>query len=93
MALVHAETIPDIPAVPVNGNGCFIPGVPGAGGQQWCIGSTYELDPYIAADLGSQHMENMDRLKHLLPGMGQDLADTLDRGPVTQWSADALRHT
>lgn len=84
---IYAETIPDIPAVPVNGNGCFIPGVPGAGAQQWCVGSTYELDPYLAADLGSQHMENMYRLKHLLPGMGQDLADTLDRGPVAQWSA------
>ena len=83
----YAETIPGLPAIPINGNGCFIPHVPDAEGEQWCVGSTFESDPRAAADIGSQHTSNMDRLQYLLPGTGLDLAETLDRGPVSQWSA------
>lgn len=83
----YAEAIPGLPAIPVNGNGCFIPHVPDAEGEQWCVGSTFESDPMAAADIGSQHVSNMDRLRYLLPETGLDLAETLDRGPVSQWSA------
>lgn len=83
----YAEAIPDLPAIPVNGNGCFIPHVPDAAGEKWCAGSTFETDPLAAADLWTQHTSNMDRLQQLLPGVGFTLAETLDRGPVAQWSA------
>jgi tRNA 5-methylaminomethyl-2-thiouridine biosynthesis bifunctional protein len=83
----YAEDIPGLPATPVNGHGCFIPHVPGAGGEQWVAGSTFETDALAAADLWAQHAANMARLQHLLPEGGAELAETLDRGPVAQWSA------
>ncbi len=83
----YAETIPNLPETPVNGNGCFIPHVPGPSGAQWCAGSTFETDPLAVADLGTQHAANMQRLAQLLPTHGFELAQTLDRGPVSLWSA------
>ncbi len=83
----YAETIPNLPDTPVNGNGCFIPHVPGPRGEQWCAGSTFETDPLAAADLGAQHAANLQRFAQLLPVHGGELAQTLDRGPVSLWSA------
>ena len=83
----YAEAIPDLPVTPVNGNGCFIPHVPDVAGERWCAGSTFEPDALTAADSWAQHTTNMQRLEHLLPGVGRELAETLDRGPVSQWSA------
>jgi tRNA 5-methylaminomethyl-2-thiouridine biosynthesis bifunctional protein len=61
--------------------------VPSATGEQWLAGSTFEPDALVASDLKAQHVANMERLRQLLPVDGFDLADTLDRGPVGQWSA------
>jgi tRNA 5-methylaminomethyl-2-thiouridine biosynthesis bifunctional protein len=83
----YAEAVPGLPETPVNGNGCFIPHVPDVAGEQWCAGSTFEPDGLVAADTWAQHALNMVRLRHLLPGVGAELAETLDRGPVSQWSA------
>jgi len=83
----YAEPIPGLPATPVNGHGCFIPHVPGDGGEHWFAGSTFETDAMAAADTSTQHTANMARLRQLLPMDGFDLAETLDRGPVTQWTA------
>jgi tRNA 5-methylaminomethyl-2-thiouridine biosynthesis bifunctional protein len=83
----YAEVLPGLPVHPVNGNGCFIPHVPSATGEQWLAGSTFEPDALVASDLKAQHVANMERLRQLLPVDGFDLADTLDRGPVGQWSA------
>jgi tRNA 5-methylaminomethyl-2-thiouridine biosynthesis bifunctional protein len=83
----YAEAVPGLPETPVNGNGCFIPHVPDVAGEQWCAGSTFEPDGLVAADTWAQHALNMARLRHLLPGVGAELAETLDRGPVSQWSA------
>ena len=83
----YAEIIPDLPSTPVNGNGCFIPHVPTAKGEQWFAGSTFEVDALAAADIWAQHAANMERLQYLLPEVGAELAETLDRGPVSLWSA------
>lgn len=83
----YQEAIPDLPAMPVNGNGCFIPHVPDGEGEQWCAGSTFEPDQLAAADLWGQHASNMGRLQHLLPANGHELAQTLDRGPISLWSS------
>ena len=83
----YAEALPDLPDRPINGNGCFIPHVPDAAGEQWCVGSTFEVDLKAAADIWAQHASNMDRLQRLLPAVGRELAEMLDRGPVSQWSA------
>jgi tRNA 5-methylaminomethyl-2-thiouridine biosynthesis bifunctional protein len=83
----YAEALEGLPQTPVNGNGCFIPHVPGARGMQWFAGSTFEPDAVAASDLRAQHAANMERLSELLPLEGFDLGETLDRGPVAQWSA------
>ncbi|MBI2750389.1 MAG: FAD-dependent oxidoreductase [Burkholderiales bacterium] len=83
----YAEVLPGLPATPVNGNGCFIPHVPGPDGEQWCAGATFEPDALAAADTQAQHALNMQRLRQLLPMAEYDLPDTLDRGPVTQWTS------
>lgn len=83
----YAEALPGLPTRPVNGHGCFIPHVPGAAGERWLAGATFETDPLIAADLPSQHAHNMQRLRELLPMADYDLPDTLDRGPVAQWTS------
>lgn len=83
----YAEAIPGLPATPVNGNGCFIPHVPGPNGEQWCAGATFEANALTAADTRAQHALNMQRLRQLLPMDTFDLPDTLDRGPVTQWTS------
>ena len=83
----YAEALEGLPQSPVNGNGCFIPQVPGTGGVQWFAGSTFEPDTLAASDLRMQHATNMERLSQLLPLEGFDLGETLDRGPVAQWSA------
>lgn len=83
----YAETLPGLPETPVNGNGCFIPHVPGPDGAQWCTGATFEPDALAAADTPAQHALNMQRLRQLLPMAEYDLPDTLDRGPVAQWTS------
>jgi len=83
----YAEALEGLPQTPVNGNGCFIPHVPSARGVQWFAGSTFEPDALAASDLRAQHTANMERLSQLLPLEGFDLGETLDRGPVAQWSA------
>jgi len=83
----YAEALAGLPETPVNGNGCFIPRVPGAAGTQWFAGSTFEPEIRAASDLGAQHMANMERLNHLLPLEAFDLGETLSRGQVSQWSA------
>lgn len=83
----YAETLPNLPPTPLNGNGCFIPHVPGPQGDQWFAGSTFETDPWAAADSGGQHATNMQRLAQLLPVDGVELAAALERGPTAQWSA------
>lgn len=87
----YAEPIADLPATPVNGNGCFIPCIPGPAGDQWAAGSSFETDALAATDIWTHHAANMARLQYLLPDhTTQDaahLAQTLDRGPVSLWSA------
>jgi len=83
----YAEPLPGLPPTPVNGNGCFIPHVPGRDGEQWCAGATFEPDALAAADTQAQHALNMQRLRQLLPMEAFDLPDTLDRGPVAQWTS------
>ena len=83
----YAQSVPGLPTTPVNGNGCFIPRIPSPTGDQWFAGSTFETDAVLATDLAAQHAANMARLRQLEPMEGVDLAATLERGSVAQWSA------
>ena len=82
----YAQAIPGLPDTPVNGNGCFIPLVPGNDGDRWFAGSTFETDAMRAADGVTQHAANMARLRELLPAYGRELTNTLAQGPIAQWS-------
>ncbi len=84
---VYAEELPGLPDTPVNGKGYFIPHLPGAQGEGWLIGSTFEADARKAADLWSQHAANLIKLESLLPDTGRELAAHLERAPVALWSA------
>nr|WP_295782596.1 FAD-dependent oxidoreductase [Rhodoferax sp.] len=81
----YAKTIAGLPATPVNGNGCFVPHVPGKDGDQWFAGSTFETDAVRAANSAAQQAANMARLRELLPISGMDLANTLEQGPIAHW--------
>lgn len=83
----YAETITGLPTTPVNGNGCFFPQIPGPYGTQWASGATFETNAMAAADLGTQHAINLQKLRDLLPEFGDTLVDVLDRGPVSLWSS------
>ncbi len=83
----HGPTAAGLPAIPVNGNGCFIPHVPGADGDQWFAGSTFETDAMLAADKRAQHAVNMERLTQLLPRDGVDWTHLLNQGQGGQWSS------
>ena len=82
----YVQTIHGLPATPVNGNGCFIPHVPGKDGDQWFAGSTFETDAVRAADGVTQQVANMARLRELLPIHGMGLTNTLEQGPIALWS-------
>jgi len=75
-----------LPRIPVNGNGAFIPQVPGAQGHQWFAGATYETDAARIADITAQHKHNAARLLHLLPDAGRRLLPAFARGEVQHWS-------
>ena len=83
----YAEALPHLPATPINGHGCFLPHCPSSQGEQWFAGSSYETDALRAADLWTQHTANLDKLATLLPAHGAELAQVLERGPVSLWSA------
>jgi len=83
----YLEKIAGLPSTPVNGHGCFVPSFPAEKGEHWLVGASFEADTARAADLWTQHTANMARLEHLAPPHGTELADTLERGPVTLWSA------
>jgi tRNA 5-methylaminomethyl-2-thiouridine biosynthesis bifunctional protein len=83
----YAQTIPDLPAIPINGVGCFIPHVPGVDAEQWFAGSTFEPDAALAADSRAQHALNMARLRQLMPLHGGNWTDLLEQGTVKQWSS------
>ncbi len=82
----YAQVMTGLPQTPVNGDGCFIPHVPDAHGEQWFAGSTFETDAVLVADQAAQHAANMARLQHLLAMDGMGDIEGLNREPVSQWS-------
>ena len=75
-----------LPLIPVNGNGFYLPNVPGGHGRQWCAGATYETDAACISDVATQHRHNADRLLQLLPDAGRRLMPAFAQGAVQCWS-------
>lgn len=82
----YPEPWPDLPHHPINGKGCFVPELPDAGQMRWVLGSTFVSDALQAADLGTQHAQNLDRLRFLLPQGGPELMVALDQCRAEFWS-------
>ena len=84
---LHHEFEPNShwPAHPVNGNGSFLPCVPGSR-NLWMAGSTFEPGPQAQDPTPErQHLENWERLKQLLPLVADDLQTQFTQGQVQHW--------
>ncbi len=73
---------------PVNGNGSFIPRVPGDHGVQWHCGATFEIDPNLGEEelLQRGHTANRARIASMLPATGAALSAQWDAAQVQGWS-------
>jgi tRNA 5-methylaminomethyl-2-thiouridine biosynthesis bifunctional protein len=84
---LHHEFEPNShwPAHPVNGNGSFLPCVPGSR-NLWMAGSTFEPGPQAQDPTPErQHLENWERLNQLLPLVADDLQPQFAKGQVEHW--------
>lgn len=73
---------------PLNGNGHWVPDVPGTEGRFWLSGSTYERMPLSALDASKGLEANRARLARLLahwPEADQALQTQFQRGEVRRW--------
>ena len=75
-----AEARALLPAVPVNGHGCFISGTPGPDGRPaWIAGSTFERGAAEAGLKPADQLANRDKLLRLLPALGTALAPAFEQ--------------
>jgi tRNA 5-methylaminomethyl-2-thiouridine biosynthesis bifunctional protein len=81
----HGAELP-LPASPVNGNGHFLPAVPLAGGTAWLTGSTYGRGDTDVQPRAADQLANLDRLRQLLPDLGEALAPAFREGQVKSWT-------
>lgn len=75
------------PAMPLNGDGHLVPGLPGEDGRlHWLSGSTFEPGDDSAALLPEGRAHNQARLARLHPALAQALAPAFARGEVSDWA-------
>ena len=83
-------TPPVVPAMPVNGHGSFIAGVPlppEFGGQPgWYLGSTFERNMPQALLREEDHAANHARLSTLLPALSAPMQSAFAPGRVLGWA-------
>ena len=78
-----AADLPDRPALPVHGQGHFLPAVPGAEGLQWLAGAGFKtMDGESDADC---HQANLARVAHLVPGLAGPLKAQYEAGQLGLW--------
>jgi tRNA 5-methylaminomethyl-2-thiouridine biosynthesis bifunctional protein len=79
-----------LPAVPVNGHGSFISGVPlppeHGGGPGWFLGSTFERACPQALLRDADHAANHARLAKLLPRLSEPMQPAFAPGQVLAWA-------
>ena len=78
-----AAGLPHRPALPVQGQGHFLPAVPGAQGLQWLAGAGFETDD--SATDAACHQANLARVAHLVPGLTASLQAQLQTGQLGLW--------
>jgi len=75
----------DRPTFPVNGDGSFIPGIPGPDGAQWHCGATFESGSESADEIGRAVAANQARLSRLLPETSRRLDAQWLSPPLGAW--------
>ena len=92
MSWGRCSDAPALPPFPVNGHGNLVPRAPDADGPIWVLGSTFERGqttlPKTADELAAGHAYNLERLRGLLPGLLEPMAQRFQApGMVHDWSA------
>lgn len=82
---MHAAHDPPFPSLPGNGSGSLIPHVPWQSGQAWFVGASYQPDTMVEWPVEKNHLANLDRLRKLLPTLGEALAPRFEGGQLQAW--------
>ena len=75
--------LPHRPALPVQGQGHFLPALPSAQGLQWLAGAGFESDD--SATDAACHQTNLARVAHLVPGLTACLQAQFQSGQLGLW--------
>ena len=78
-----AAGLPHRPALPVQGQGHFLPALPSAQGLQWLAGAGFESDD--SATDAACHQTNLARVAHLVPGLTACLQAQFQSGQLGLW--------
>ena len=78
-----AADLPSRPALPVQGQGHFLPAVPSERGLQWLAGAGFET--MESASDASCHQANLARVAQLVPGLAGPLQVQYQSGELTLW--------
>lgn len=78
-----AADLPNRPALPVHGQGHFLPAVPNAQGLQWLAGAGFEAD--ANASDADCHRANLARAVQLLPSVAAHLHAQYQSGQLGLW--------
>jgi len=82
----HAAQLQDMPALPVNGGGSFIPSLPTTEGAIWVAGATFERDDADLAARDASHLANLEKLRVLLPHTAAQLEPAFSNAQVQAWT-------
>jgi len=74
------------PPFVVNGNGSFIPCVPGDEGLSWLAGASFQRDQHSTETRPDDQQANLERLQTLLPATAQTLAPVFQNGAARAWA-------
>ena len=83
----------NFPTLPVNGSGSVIPWIPvepesnsnAVSEQAWYVGSSYQIDKQAELADAVNHLANLERLKQLVPELGECLTPLFQSKQVLEW--------
>ena len=75
-----------MPDFPVNGHGSLLPAIPGPSGVHWIMGSSYQRGDDDLASRPEDHLENLARLRVLLPKTAASLEGAFSAGNIQAWA-------
>jgi tRNA 5-methylaminomethyl-2-thiouridine biosynthesis bifunctional protein len=75
-----------LPVQPINGLGSLVAHIPWEGIPSWFVGATYETLDAAPSPVAEQHMQNLDRLRRLLPACAAALEADFHGEQIQTWS-------